>query len=732
MTNIRIYQLAKQLGKPSKLLVEELKQQGLPVKSYMSTVDDDTAQLILNLFEPKKEDTPSEAETGKAVAKEKKTPKASRRCTGTATKKAPVIKAKEVEAEDKEPPTEPKPKTAKKQRDAKRAKPSEEKVSAPAPEPQAAPVAAVLEEGAPDGVADEVLALTEAITVKELAENMQAKANDVIKTLMQMGIMCNINQVLDFNTAEKVAGEYGFQVTMEGIDTDEEVVIEDEEGLEPRPPVVTIMGHVDHGKTRLLDAIRETKVMEGEAGGITQHIGAYSVDAEKGKIAFLDTPGHEAFTAMRARGAQVTDIVVLVVAADDGVMPQTREAVAHAKSAEVPILVAINKIDKPNAQPERVKQQLTELGLLPEEWGGETIYCEVSAKERIGIDDLLEMILLQAEVLELKCNPNKLSRGTIIEAKLDKGRGPVFTVLVQDGTLSVGNPFVCGLEYGKVRAMFSDSGKRIQQAGPSVPVEVLGVSDVPKAGDLFQAVEEERKARQIGYLRQQQQREKDLAGSSRITLDDLYLRIQEGQIKELNVVLKTDVHGSLQAITESLEKLGTDDVKIKIIHGSVGAIREGDIGLASASQAVVIGFNARPTPQASEMAGHEGIDVRLYTVIYELVADVKAAMEGLLDPITKEVVLGQAEIRQVFNISRIGTVAGCYVIDGIVKRDSNIRVIRDNIVVYEGKVGSLKRFKDDVREVASGYECGTSVDGYNDIKLGDVLEYYEFHEVARK
>lgn len=747
MSNIRIYQLAKQLGKQSKELVEELKRQGLEVKSYMSTVDEETAKLVVNIFAPKKEKKP-EAVAGPSRAPARKgAPGVAKKPATMPVKeaKAPRVEVKEKK-EEETPAKEPVKRRAAVRRPSTRvasevkaeippaAGPSErqEPVMEEVKAEVAAPAATAVKEPPAQVIPIRGVALSEALTVKELAEKLKTKAADVIKTLMQMGVMAHINQVLDFDTSQKVAEKHGFQAAMALAEAEEEAVEEAPEVLEPRPPVVTVMGHVDHGKTRLLDAIRQTNVVEKEIGGITQHIGASVAEVDGRKIVFLDTPGHEAFTAMRARGAQVTDIVVLVVAADDGVMPQTREAIAHAKAAGVPIVVAVNKIDKPEARPERVKQQLSELGLMPEQWGGGTIFCEVSAKGQTGINELLEMILLQAEIMELKANPHRLARGTIIEAKLDKGRGPVCTVLVQEGVMKVGDSFVCGLQYGKVRAMFSDKGKRIHEATPAMPVEVLGVSDVPRAGDAFQVVEEERKARQIGYLRQQKHREEALVKTARITLEDLYQRIKEGQTKELNIVLKTDVHGSLQAISDVLEKQGTGEVKVRIIHSSVGGIRETDVGLASASEAVIIGFNVRPTPQASEMAEREGVDIRLYTIIYDLISEVRAAMEGLLEPITREAVLGRAEVREIFNISRIGTIAGSYVVDGMVRRDSNVRVIRDEIVVYEGKVSSLRRFKEDVREVSSGYECGISVEGFGDLKQGDVLETYELREVSKK
>jgi translation initiation factor IF-2 len=493
------------------------------------------------------------------------------------------------------------------------------------------------------------------------------------------------------------------------------------------------MGHVDHGKTSLLDSIRETNVVSREAGGITQHIGAYTVSLKGRDITFLDTPGHAAFTAMRARGAQVTDIVILVVAADDGVMPQTREAISHAKAAGVPIIVAINKIDKPEAKPDRVRQELSEFELISEEWGGQTIFCEVSAKKKVGLEHLLEMILIQADVLELKANADKMARGTVIEAKLDRGRGPVATVLVQSGTLKVGDFFVTGAQFGKVRALINDKGDRIESAGPSMPAEVIGFASVPLAGDRFMVLEEERKARQIAELRQAKQRSTEMAGMKKVTLEDLHTQIQEGMVKELNIVIKADVSGSAGAIVDSLEKLSTSAVKLKVIHSSVGAITETDVMLAAASNAIIIGFSVRAEPKATELAQREGVDVRLYNIIYNAIDDIKAAMEGLLEPTLKERILGRAEVRQTFHVSKVGTIAGAYVVEGVMTRQNDgVRVLRDNVLVYAGKLHSLKRFKDDVREVQSGYECGLGVENFNDIKVGDIIEAYVIDKVAAK
>ncbi len=580
--------------------------------------------------------------------------------------------------------------------------------------------------------AKKVVKMAEVISVGELAKRMGIKASEVIKKLMDLGVVATINQYIDVDTAILVASEFGYEVESTGLQVADliEEVEDRPEDLKPRPPVVTVMGHVDHGKTSLLDAIRKTNVTGGEAGGITQHIGAYHVHLDKGDITFLDTPGHEAFTAMRARGAKVTDIVILVVAADDGVMPQTVEAINHAKAAGVPIVVAINKIDLPDANPERVKQALTEYGLVPEEWGGDTIFVEVSAKKGIGIKDLLEYILLQAEMLELKANPNKPAKGTIIESKLERGRGPVATVLVQEGTLRVGDVCVAGVHAGRVRALINERGERIKEAGPSMPVEVLGLSGVPEAGDSFNVVKDEVVARKIVEIRMAKQKEKELAKTSKVSLQDLYDRIEKGDIKELNVVVKGDVQGSVEAVTEALKKLGTDKVKVQVIHSGVGGVSENDVMLASASNAIIIGFNVRAEAKARELAEREGVDIRFYSVIYDLVEDVKKAMEGLLEPTYREEFLGMAEVRQIFNVPKVGVVAGCYVTKGKITRGSNIRLIRDNIVVYEGKLASLKRFKEDVKEVAAGYECGLAIENYKDIKVGDVIEAYTLEKVA--
>ncbi|MBH0177496.1 MAG: translation initiation factor IF-2 [Nitrospira sp.] len=580
--------------------------------------------------------------------------------------------------------------------------------------------------------------LTPGTSVKEFAELIGQRPADIVRKLMEMGQMLTFNQPMNLDAASMIAEESGVKIEIAVEKVGEELlqdVVETggEERLEPRPPVVTIMGHVDHGKTSLLDAIRQTKVAEGEAGGITQHIGAYTVPVRGKLVTFLDTPGHEAFTSMRARGAKVTDIVILVVAADDGVMPQTIEAIHHAKAAGVPLIVAMNKIDKPEANPDRVKNALSEHGLISEAWGGDTIMVEVSAKKKTGLDTLLEMILLQSEVLELKADPHRQAKGTVIEAKIERGRGPVATVLVQGGTLKVGDVYVVGTFSGRVRALIDDRGVKAQQAGPSIPVEVIGLPGVPSAGDVFQVVSDERVAREIAEERAQKRRAAELVGPAKVSLDDLFAKIQEGSVKELAIVIKTDVQGSSEALAGSVEKLSTEAVKLRVIHNGVGGVMESDVLLAAASRAIIIGFNVRPEPKAASLAEQQGVDIRLYTIIYDAIADIKAAMEGLLEPTLKERTLGRAEVRQVFTIPKAGTVAGSYVVDGTISRASaGVRVIRDNVVVYQGKLGSLRRFKDDVKEVQQGYECGLSVENFNDVKAGDIIEAYAIDKIAAK
>jgi translation initiation factor IF-2 len=706
---VRVYELARTLGMSSKDLIQELKKQGIDLKSHMSSIDEDTAELVLALFKV---------------------------LPGSTAKEPP--RPTMVPVEPLEVPVT--------------AEPSESVGVMPAPPPEAPspavdvapappvgvvpPMVATPLESAPAGKvsADKRLRLTEAITVKELAEKMDARPADVIKALMKMGVMATINAVIAIEKATALAQTFGYTVEAVAADTWEGLVDEEEAEaqLVRRAPVVTVMGHVDHGKTSLLDAIRATNVTQSEAGGITQHIGAYAVNTTRGKVVFLDTPGHEAFTAMRARGAQVTDIVVLVVAADDGVMPQTLEAITHARAANVPIVVAINKIDLPNANAERVKQQLAEHGLVPEQWGGETIYVEVSAKRKLNIDALLEMILLQAEILELQANPARRGQGVVIEAKLDKARGPVATLLVHNGTVRGGDAFVVGMHYGRIRALLNDRGEKIQDAGPATPVEVIGLSGVPQAGDLFQVVADEKKARQIATLRQQRQREEHIQRTARVTLEDLYRQIKEGEVKELNVLIKADVQGSVQAVRDTLEKLSTAEVRLRVIQGAVGGITESDVMLASASNAIIIGFNVRPTPKARELAEREVVDIRLYTIIYDLIADVRAALEGLLEPEVIEHIMGRAEVRETFNIPRVGIIAGCYITEGTITRNAECRLLRDNVVVYQGRIASLRRFKEDVHEVSSGYECGIALERFADIKRGDIIEPFVREKVTKK
>lgn len=573
------------------------------------------------------------------------------------------------------------------------------------------------------------------MTVGETAKLLHKDASEVIKKLLFLGTMATINQELDLEAIQLIASEFGVEVEIkikveeDNFETFEE--IDDEADLLERPPVVTIMGHVDHGKTTLLDAIRKTSVTEGEAGGITQHIGAYQVEVNHKKITFLDTPGHEAFTTMRARGAQVTDITIIVVAADDGVMPQTVEAINHAKAAGVPIIVAVNKIDKEGANPDQIKQALTAYELVPEEWGGDTIFCEISAKQRIGLENLLEMILLVAEVQEYKANPNKRARATVIEAELDKGRGPVARILIQHGTLKVGDSFVAGVCFGRVRAMVNDKGKRLKEAGPSTPVEITGLTEVPQAGDPFLVYEDERKARDIADRRAIALRQSEMTANSRVTLDDLFKHIKDGEIKDLNVIIKGDVQGSVEALKSSLEKIEVEGVRVKILHNGVGAVTESDIILASASNAIIIGFNVRPEPAAKATADQEKVDIRLHNIIYNVIEEIEQAMKGMLDPVFKEVVLGQAEVRNVFKITGSGTIAGCMVTSGKIARNAQTRLIRSGIVVHEGKIDSLKRFKDDQKEVAQGYECGISLERYHDIKEGDIIEAFIMETVER-
>ena len=585
-------------------------------------------------------------------------------------------------------------------------------------------------------VKDGVIVYEEGITVGELAEKIGQTPANVIKVLFLLGMMVTINSSLTDEQVELICLEYGFDtekhVEVSEVNFEELEVQDDEKDLVPRCPVVTIMGHVDHGKTTLLDTIRKSAIVEGEFGGITQHIGAYQVDVNGKKVTFLDTPGHEAFTAMRARGAQVTDIVIIVVAADDGVMPQTKEAIDHAKAANVPIVVAINKIDKEGADPERIKGEMAEQGLLPEEWGGDTVYCEISAKKGIGIDELLETLTVVAELADLKANPNRYAYGSVVEGKLDKGRGPVATLLVSNGTLRAGDPIVVGTCYGRVRQMLDDRGKIIKEALPATPVEITGLNDVPVAGDKFMVFESEKQARSVGEARLRAKQDKERSTGAALSLDDLFSQIKEGEIIDLNIIVKADVQGTAEAVKASLEKIDVEGVRVNVIRSTAGGISESDVLLASASNAIIYGFNVRPNAKVRQKAEEEGIEIRLHNIIYKMVEEIETAMKGMLAPEVQEVITGQAEIRQVIRISKIGNIAGCYVTDGYIRRNCGVRLIRDGVVVYEGKLASLKRFQDDVKEVQSGFECGLSIENYNDIKEGDIVEGYIMEEVENK
>lgn len=585
-------------------------------------------------------------------------------------------------------------------------------------------------------IKDGVISYEEGITVGELAEKLGQTPANVIKVLFLLGTMVTINSALNDEQVELICLEYGCEcekhVPVDEVNFENIEVVDDEADLQPRCPVVTIMGHVDHGKTTLLDTIRKSAVVDGEFGGITQHIGAYQVEVNGKKVTFLDTPGHEAFTAMRARGAQVTDIVIIVVAADDGVMPQTKEAIDHAKAAGVPIVVAINKIDKEGADPERIKAEMAEEGLLPEEWGGDTVYCEISAKKKIGIEELLETLTVVAELADLKANPNRYAYGSVVEGKLDKGRGAVATLLVENGTLRASDPIVVGAAYGRVRQMLDDKGRVIKEALPGTPVEITGLNEVPVAGDKFMVFETEKHARSVGETRMKAKIEKDRNSGAALSLDDLYSQIKEGQIIDLNIIVKADVQGTAEAVKASLEKIDVDGVRVNVVRSTVGAISESDVILASASQAIIYGFNVRPDAKVRNKAEEENVEIRLHNVIYKMVEEIETAMKGMLAPEYHEVITGQAEIRQVIKASKIGNIAGCYVTDGSIKRNCGIRLIRDGIVVYEGKLASLRRFKDDVKEVNAGFECGLNIENYNDIKEGDIIEGYVMEEVEKK
>lgn len=700
MKKVRVYELAKELNLESKTLVDFLVELGADIKNHMSTVESDIAEMVREHF-LESDDELVESDEEIEAKKIKKRKKHSKR------DEDPEFEDKKIEKIAKNGKGKVKTKG--------RTKGKKQRSSGTA-------------------VETKTLELPDSITVKDLGQKIGVSPTELIKKLIKTGVMVTVNQSIDFDTAAVICAEYNIEVKpVKELDEVifEDVVEDDPADLEIRPPIVTIMGHVDHGKTTLLDGIRKSRVAAREAGGITQHIGAYQVEHQGRKITFLDTPGHEAFTAIRSRGAQVTDIAVLVVAADDGVMPQTVEAISHARAADVPIIVAINKMDLPNANPDRVKQELSEHGLIPEAWGGDTIMVEISALTLDGVDELLEMILLVSEMEELKANPNRKARGTVIEAKLDKHRGPVATVLINTGTLEIGDDFVVGCVYGRVRAIVNDRGENIDKAVPAQPVEIVGISEVPEAGDVLVVTEDEQTARQVAEIKRQKQREQELRGPVRANLEDLFAQIQEGQIQELNIILKADVQGSLEALRSSLEKLSTDEVRLNVIHKGVGGVSESDVQLAATAGAIIIAFNVRPDPNALRAAEREKVDIRGYRVIYDAIDEVKAAMSGLLEPEYKEEAIGRAEVRETFRVPGVGTVAGCYVMDGKVTRSANVRVLRDNVIVHEGKISSLKRFKDDVREVLQGYECGIGIERFNDIKVGDFIEAYIIKEIAR-
>ena len=760
---MRIHELSKKINVPSKELLAKLKELGIPAKSHMSGLDDSSVDKLVYLYSKGKKTPLKEAKP--AAPKKEKTAKKVTKTKAPVKKETPEtpVKAKPVPKEAPVPVDEEGvivPDRFKKEVDTdkltkfkskpgmqrafdsirrvdvnrkgfdfkQRHKKQDRRTQVKKTE--------TVDAATTTAPRKKILKFQEGTTVKEFSELIGQKINDVIKKFMELGYMTTINQPLDADAAQIVAESYGIKIELASIESDEDFLEEDEideAALSHRPPIVTIMGHVDHGKTTLLDAIRETKVTETEAGGITQHIGAYKVTLNNKDIAFLDTPGHEAFTMMRARGAKVTDIVVLVVAADDSVMPQTIEAIDHAKAANVPIVVAVNKIDKPEANVSRVQTELAQHDVVPEDWGGKNVFVEVSAKEKTGIEHLLEMILLQAEVMELKADYNRKAKGTIVEAKLDRGRGPVGTVLVNSGTLRTGDSFLVGTVAGRVRALIDDTGKKIKKAGPSTPVEVIGFPEVPQAGDIFVVMDDEKKARQIAMNRLHKQKQATMARRKMVTLDDLFERVKEGEIRDLNLIIKADVQGSVEAVKDALSKIKHAEVKVNVIHTGAGGINESDVMLAAASNAIIIGFSVRADAKANALIDREGVDVRLYNVIYEAIEDVKKALEGLLEPTITEKVLGHAEVRELFHVSRFGTIAGCYVTDGKISRVSEgVRVVRDNVVIYESKLSSLKRFKEDAKEVLTGFECGIMVENFNDLKTGDVIENYIKEEVATK
>ena len=759
MATMRVFELAKKLQVTSKELLAKLKEMRIEVSSHMASLEEADVRKVKKSFaaekkapakKPKAKPKTTTKAAPKGKAKPKPKPKAvpkaePKKATKKTVKTGPATKKEAATAKPRKGTATAKTKTATRtkavtkprtqRRGRKLAVSSKAAVGVKEPPGAAATVVKTRGRGkVPPAKTPRTLEFDEATTVGELAEKMGVGLNDLILELMDYDMLASKNQVLDVQTIRDVGQKHGFAVRLPTLD--EDILLKEEEDdpalLEPKAPVVTLMGHVDHGKTSLLDTIRKSNVVEGESGGITQHIGAHEVTTPQGRVVFLDTPGHEAFTAMRARGAEVTDVVVLVVAADDGVMPQTSEAVNHARAADVAIVVAINKMDKPDAGADKVKQQLMQLGLATEGWGGHTIAVEVSAKTGQGLGQLLEMLLLEAEMLDLKANPSKRGRGVVLESKLDKGRGAVATVLVKNGTLKVGDPFVAGVQYGKVRALFNDRGESVTQAGPATPVEVLGFAGLADAGDQFICVADERKARQISEHRKLRERAKMVAPRRRVTLDDLYARIQEGELAQLNVIIKGDVHGSVDVLVTALEKLSTNEVKLNVLHGAVGGINESDVLLASASDAVIIGYHVVATPQAKKMAEDHGVDIRTYRVIYEAVDAIKGAMEGLLKPHYREEPTGRVEVRQIFKISGVGTVAGCYVLEGEITRGQQARLIRDSVVTHEGKIDTLRRFKQDVRNVQAGYECGLTFENFRDIQVNDVVETYKVVEEARK
>ncbi|MBY7663849.1 translation initiation factor IF-2 [Staphylococcus agnetis] len=710
MSKQRIYEYAKSLNIKSKDVIDELKKSGVEVSNHMQTLENDHVKTLDKAF--KKDNTSKE----QSSSKKNQTPQ------GGQKKEQPKQNHKKQHNPSKNNGNAKHNKNNKRNnKNNKQNRNQKQKQAAPTPEPKEMP---------------SKITYTEGITVGELADKLGVDSSEIIKKLFLLGIMANINQSLDIEALELVASDYGVELEEEVVVDDNDLTIyfedvENDADASERPAVVTIMGHVDHGKTTLLDSIRNTRVTEGEAGGITQHIGAYQIENNDKKITFLDTPGHAAFTTMRARGAQVTDITILVVAADDGVMPQTIEAINHAKEAEVPIIVAVNKIDKPTANPDRVMQELTEYNLIPEDWGGDTIFVPLSALSGEGIDDLLEMIGLVAEVQELKANADKVAVGTVIEAELDKSRGPAASLLVQNGTLHVGDAIVVGNTHGKVRAMVNDLGKRIKVAGPSTPVEITGLNDVPQAGDRFVVFKDEKKARRIGEAREQQSILQQRQESKNVSLDNLFEQMKQGEMKDLNVIIKGDVQGSVEALAASLMKIDVEGVNVRIIHTATGAINESDVTLANASNGIIIGFNVRPDAGAKRAAEAENVDMRLHRVIYNVIEEIESAMKGMLDPEYEEKVIGQAEVRQTFKVSKVGTIAGSYVTDGKITRDSGVRIIRDGVVLFEGELDTLKRFKDDAKEVAQGYECGITIEKFNDIKEGDIIEAYVMVEVER-